>query len=105
MSNYYVVDDTKQKGGQSPVIMFKTVEGIVKYLEDMCQRKFGKTRQQYMYNCSELGFGDDDARGQAFCEQLEQYFNMGVIRSDSTPIRCNVFQADNFRKGKAEHGN
>jgi hypothetical protein len=30
---------------------------------------------------------------------------MGVIRKDSNPVRCNIFQADAFNRGKAEHGN
>ena len=59
----------------------------------MCVRKFQQTRKEYMFHCSELGFGEDDSLGRSFYEQLEQYFDMGVIRKDSIPVRCNVFEA------------
>jgi hypothetical protein len=105
MTNYYIIDTTAPQKGQSPVLTFLTTEGVVAYLEKMCIRRFGKTRKQYMFSVSELGFGEDDQAGRSFSEQMEQYFNMGVIRKDSNPVRCNIFQADAFSRGKAEHGN
>jgi hypothetical protein len=35
---------------------------------------------------------------------MEQYFNIGVIRKDSTPVKTNIFQAEAFLRDKAVHG-
>jgi hypothetical protein len=104
MSTYYIIDSTSTKGGKTPVITFNSTSGVVKHLEEMCKRKFGQSRKDYMFSCSELGFGEDDNAGRAFYEQMEQYFNVGVIRKDSQPVRCNIFEADKSFKGRNEHG-
>lgn len=106
MSQYYVVDSTTKKNNQNPVVLFNTTEGVVKYLEGMCQRQFNRTRTQYMQDVESIGHGADESTGQSFYEQMEQYFNTGVIRGgDSAPIRTNIFQASAFSKTKNERGN
>lgn len=102
---FYVVDTTISKGGKNPVLLFESTAGVVNYLEQMCSRKFRQSRKDYMINVESLGFGDDDPQGRSFYEQMEQYFQMGVIRNDSQPIRCNIFEADRFSKIKDAHGN
>jgi hypothetical protein len=104
MAKYYIIDSTKRENKQNPVMVFKTTDGVVKYLEEMCLRKFKKTRKQYMENVEGLGFGSDDASGRNFYEQMAQYFNIGSIRTDSVPIQCNIFDADKFHKTKDVHG-
>lgn len=93
MPTYYIVDSTIRQDKKNPVMFFESLPPFIAYLETMCKRRFNQTRKEYMYRCFELGFGDDDAPGRSFYEQLEQYFDMGVVRSDSTPVRCNVFEA------------
>lgn len=105
MSKYYIVDTSKASGGKSPVLIFETPAGVIKYLEGACQRRFGQSRSQFMQSVSELGFGVDDVDGRNFFEQMEQYFQMGVIRGDSTPVKCNIFEAEKFSKLKDVHGN
>lgn len=105
MSKFYIVDTSAAKGGKSPVVMFDTTDGLISYLASVVQRRFGQTRKQYMQSVAELGFGDDDQAGISFFSQMEQYFNMGVIRKDSVPVRCNVFDADKFSKSHDVHGN
>lgn len=104
MAKYYIIDSTKRENKQNPVILFNSTDGVVKYLEDMCLRKFKQTRQQYMQNVESLGFGSDDVGGRNFYEQMSQYFNSGTIRKDSVPIQCNIFDADKFQKNKDVHG-
>ena len=105
MSKYYIVDTSKASGGKSPALIFETTDGVIKYLEGACQRRFGQSRTQFMQSVSELGFGTDDAEGRNFFEQMEQYFQMGVIRGDSVPVKCNIFDAEKFLKLKDVHGN
>jgi hypothetical protein len=104
MSKYYVVDSTKNQNGKNPVVLFESTAGVVKYLDGMCLRKFQQTRKNYMENVESLGFGADEATGQVFYEQMSQYFNMGMIRSDSTPVRCNIFEASHYGSRRAVHG-
>ncbi len=104
MSKYYIVDSTIKKNNKNPVILFETIEGVVKHLEGMCSRKFGQTRKEYMQNAEGLGWGSDEQTGRSFFDQMEQYFNIGVIRPDSTPMKCNIFEANKFKKTKDVHG-
>lgn len=104
MSKFYIVDSTKKQSGKNPVLLFETTAGVVKHLEGMCQRQFSQNRKAFMDNSESLGFGGDEQTGRAFYEQMSQYFNMGVIRADSTPIRCNIFEADHFASRKEAHG-
>lgn len=105
MSKYYIVDSTRKQNNKNPVFLFDNVDGVIKHLEGMCARHFQRTRKTYMENAEGLGFGGDETTGRSFYEQMAQYFNIGVIRSDSTPVQCNIFDADKFKKSKDVHGN
>lgn len=104
MANYYVVDSTIKKNGKNPVLIFSHVPDVVRQLEQMCIRRFGVTRKQYMRNVEELGHGADEQTGRAFYDQMEQYFNIGAIRADSVPVKTNIFQAEAFQRDKSVHG-
>jgi hypothetical protein len=104
MSKYYIVDSTKNQNGKNPVVLFETIECVVNYLDGMCHRKFQQTRKSYMENAESLGFGGDETTGRAFYEQMSQYFNIGMIRSDSVPIRCNIFEANYYGTRRSAHG-
>ena len=93
MSNFYVIDSTIRKNGKNPVLLFESVQSVVKYLEGMCQRRFGQPRPIFMSECESLGFGADEPTGRSFFDQMEQYFTIGVIRANSTPVKCNIFEA------------
>lgn len=105
MAKYYIVDSTTKQNGKNPVLVFETIDGVVKHLETMCARRFQRTRKTYMENAESLGFGADEPTGRVFYEQMEQYFNIGVIRKDSTPVKTNIFEAAAFLRGKDVHGN
>lgn len=104
MSTYYIIDTTVIKGGKNPVMLFESVNGVVNHLESMCKRKFGQTRREYMNVCESLGHSADEPTGRAFFEQMEQYFTVGVVRSDSRPIKCNIFEADKYARLRDVHG-
>jgi hypothetical protein len=104
MPKYYVVDSTIKQGNKNPVYIFETTDGVVKHLEGMCQRHFKQTRKQYMEHAESVGHSSDEISGRAFYDQMEQYFNMGVIRGDSTPVKTNIFEAKAFLKNKEAHG-
>lgn len=104
MSKYYIIDSTIKKGGKNPVVIFENIPSTINYLEGMCQRQFRQNRKQHMQHCEDLGFGGDEPSGRAFFEQMEQYFTVGIIRSDSKPIKCNIFEAEKFAKVKDAHG-
>ena len=105
MSKYYIVDSTKRQEKRDPVLIFQNISSVVKYLEGMCQRQFGKTRAQYMNDAESIGHSADETTGRAFYDQMEQYFNVGVIRGDSSPVKTNIFEAAAFLRNKDVHGN
>jgi hypothetical protein len=105
MSKYYIIDSTKKQNGKNPVLIFENIQSVVTYLEGMCMRNFGKTRTQYMNEAESIGHSADESTGRAFYDQMEQYFNIGVIRNNSTPVKTNIFEAAAFLRGKDVHGN
>ena len=102
---YYVLDTTrKNKDGQVLAATYNTPEEIVRHLETMCQRLLGKTRAQVMSDAADCGFGDDDIYGKNFAlVMVEHNVNVGVIRDDGQPVRCDIF-SDNAFSGKTEYG-
>ena len=104
MSKYYIIDTTVKKGGKNPVLIFESVPGVLTHLEGMCKRQLGLSRKDYMFNCESLGHGGDEQTGRAFFEQMEQYFTIGIVRSDSKPIKCNIFEANKSALTKDVHG-
>jgi hypothetical protein len=105
MSKYYIIDSTKKTAGKNPVYLFDAVPKVIAYLEGMCSRQFNQTRKEFMNNVESLGHGGDEQTGRAFYDQMEQYFNIGVIRGGSTPVKTNIFQANAFQKSKGVNGN
>ena len=84
MSKFYIVDTSLAKGGKSPVVIFETTSGLIKYLSEVVQRRFGQTRQQFMQNVTDLGFGADDVSGGAagtgfHCESMFAVFGFSLI--------------------------
>lgn len=105
MSKYYIVDSTIKQNNKNPVVLFNDVPSVVAYLETMCQRQFKMTRARYMNEVESIGHGADEPTGRSFYDQMEQYFNVGVIRTGNTPVKTNIFQAAAFFRDKAVHGN
>jgi hypothetical protein len=105
MPKYYVIDSTVKQGSKNPVYIFEGTDGVVKHLEGMCYRHFKQTRKQYMEHAESVGHSADESTGRAFYDQMEQYFNMGVIRGESTPVKTNIFEAKAFLNNKEAHGN
>lgn len=105
MSHYYIIDSTIKNNGKNPVLLFNTIDGVVHHLEAMCERYFKQDRKTFMTHVESLGFGADEQTGRSFYDQMEQYFNIGVIRKDSTPVKTNIFQAAAFLRDKDVHGN
>jgi hypothetical protein len=98
MSTYYIIDTTVKTDGKNPVLFFTEIPSVISHLEKMCRRQLGQTRGDYMLNCESLGHGGDEQTGRAFYDQMEQYFTVGIVRNDSKPIKCNIFEANtNFR--------
>lgn len=105
MSKYYIVDSTVKTNGKNPVRLFNTIPGVIKHLEAMCKRQFNKNRAQYMNEAESIGHGGDEPTGRSFYDQMEQYFNIGVIRGGNQPVKTNIFQADTFAKVRDTQGN
>jgi hypothetical protein len=105
MPQYYIIDSTINQNGKNPVLVFDTTAGVIARLEEMCKRRFNMTRAQYMNEAESIGHSADEPTGRAFYEQMEQYFNIGVIRNGKEPVKTNIFQAEAFLKTKDVHGN
>lgn len=95
---YYIFDKTKKNNlDEMPVVVFSKTDSVIKYLDGLCQKLLGKTRAQLMQDAADFGFGEDDPKGKAFFSYMSEYIDMGIVRDDGTPIRCNIFTEDEFK--------
>lgn len=97
MNKFYIQDSTIGR-----YVTFPTVPDLVKYLNDMIPRAFRISRDQYVQNLLDLGYGYDDRDGVMLTRAMADQFNMGVIKND-TYVRTDVHTVAAFQK--EEYGN
>ena len=97
---YYSTDTTSPQGTH----VYNTTLDVVRHLEGTVKRKFNLTRQQYMQNLIDLGYGYDDDNGVTFVSSLSEHFNIGVVHSDGRYMRTNIFEASRNDKYRSECG-
>lgn len=99
MNKFYIVDSTLN----NKVYLYDNVAQIVKHLEGSVQRKFRQTRQQYMQNLIDLGYGYDDREGKVFTQSLSEHFNIGVVNQNNYK-KCNIHEVSQYSKYRTEMG-
>lgn len=97
---YFIEDTTTRRIGTFP-----TIPDLIKYMEEVCQRKFGKSRKQWMQDMEDLGHVQNENSAQAFVECMAQEFQIGVVRDNNTKVVCDIFKAIYNSKRKEELGN
>ena len=97
MKKLYIQDSTIGK-----YVTFDTVPQLVSYLNTMIPRAFKLSREEYVQNLIDLGFGYDDPQGVMITRALSDQFNIGVIK-DGNYVRTDVHAVSNFQQ--EEYGN
>ena len=97
MNKFYVQDSTVGK-----YVTFPTVAELVKYLNNMIPRAFKMTREKYVQNLIDLGYGYDDPDGVMVTRAMSEEFNIGVIKNNNF-VKTDVHTAIAFQK--EEYGN
>jgi len=93
MNTLYIQDSTIGK-----YVTFNTVPELVKYIgEQIVPRAFKLTRNQYMQNLIDLGYGYDDRDGVTLTRAVADQFNIGVVK-DGNYVRTDVHTAEAFNK-------
>lgn len=101
-NQFYVVDTTLPK--PQAFVSLGSPNEVVKHLEGTVQRRFGKTRKQWMQDWIDLGNGYDDDNGVSFVTSLSEYFNVGMIHGDGRQMKCNIFESLRNSKYRNETG-
>jgi hypothetical protein len=96
---FYIRDTTL---GNTPVY-YSTLGEVIKHLEGTIQRKFRKSRRDYMQNLTELGHGYDDSTGKNFVDSLYQHFDIGVVKQ-LRHVRCNIHEISQYSGYRTEMG-
>jgi len=96
---YYIID---KQVSHKPAI-FNSLQELVTTLERVVQYKFKLTRNQYMQNLIDLGYGMDDAIGRTFTESMSECVEIGVIKNNSC-VRCNIHEVAHHAKYINEMG-
>ena len=85
--SYYIIDKTINE-----VIAKNTVQEIVKYAEQLCEKYYKRTRKSYMDEMISIGHGYDDPEGHTFIQLMSDNFETGVIKSSGKLVRTNIHE-------------
>ena len=101
----YLFDPTRRNkvSKKDAYYTYQNPREVVLHLEDIAPRLLGKSRHELMVDAADLGFGEDDREGKAFFDLMTEYVNMGIVRQDGKPVRCNIFTVRTY-EGKSEYG-
>lgn len=92
MNKFYIQDTTVGK-----YVTFDTVPQVVKYLEGMIPRAFKMSKESYIQNLLDLGYGYDDRGGVMLTRVMGEQFNIGVVK-DNNYIRTDIHTVEAFQK-------
>jgi hypothetical protein len=91
MANLYIQDSTIGK-----YVTFDTVPQLVTYLNQLIPRAFKVSREEYVQNLLDLGYGYDDGEGVMVTRAMGEQFDIGVIR-DGKYIKTDVHEIVRFK--------
>lgn len=97
MKKYYVIDGNE-------TVLFESVNQLVKHMEQLVQRKYKKSRPQFLQHYIDLGHGYDDNEGRMFLDVLSEQFNIGIVKKDGTLAKCRVHDVERYSKYRVEMG-
>ena len=92
MNTFYIQDSTIGK-----YVTFNTVPEVVSYLKNMIPRAFNMSKDSYIQNLLDLGYGYDDADGVMITRAMADQFNIGIVK-DNTYVRTDIHTAAAFEK-------
>ena len=101
---YYIVDSTLNQNGQNPVYIYDTIPSLINHLEGTCLRRFKQPRSKLMASAADTGLMEDDNVGRTFYELMTEYFNIGYVVNNNTPVQKHIFEAEYNYKHRAELG-
>lgn len=93
---YYVKDPILSR-----YVHFDGVPQAVSHLESMLV-KMGISRESYMQNLIDLGYGYDDPEGATFVRSLSEKYDIGVIR-DGKYVKTDIHNTVSFDKPEFGH--
>ena len=96
---FYIIDTTLN----NKPVYYNTPGEVVRHLENTVKRKFNQTRQVYMQNLIDLGYGADDPTGKTFVESLSKYFDIGVVKQ-LRHVKCNIHEVAQYSNYRSEMG-
>ena len=85
--SYYIVDKTI-----NGVVQKNTVQEIVQYAEQLCEKYYKRSRKSYMDEMASIGHGYDDPTGMNFIQLMSDTFETGVIKSSGKLVRTNIHE-------------
>lgn len=85
--SYYIVDTTINQ-----VIEKNSVQEIVNYAEQLCEKYYKRSRKSYMDEMISIGHGYDDPQGVNFIQLMSDKFETGVIKSSGKMVRTNIHE-------------
>jgi hypothetical protein len=97
--SYYINDTTINE-----VVRFIDPNEVVGYLENLCRKKFKKSRKEFMFEMESLGHGYDDPQGANFTAMMGEYFEVGALKKDGRMVRTNIHEMSRNLKYRKEMG-
>lgn len=101
---YFIEDPTVTEPNGAPHIATgATLPSFFRYLENVCVRKFGKTRAQFVVDQSDY-FGHSENTDAVFYDMMRtNKIRMGIVRNGK-PMECDVLREQTYSSARSEYG-
>jgi hypothetical protein len=102
---YFIEDVTKADPttGKSPYIATgDTIPSFISYLEGVCERMFGMTREQFIIDRSDY-VGYTDNTDEVFYDLIRRHVKTGVWKMDRY-VEADVLKQEKYSSKRAEYG-
>lgn len=99
MNKFYIQDTTIGR-----YVHFDSIPEVVRYLEAMIPRAFKVSKEEYIQNLLDLGYGYDDMGGVMLTRVMSEQFNIGIIK-DGNYVRTDIHEVGSFQRDEYGSGN
>ena len=83
---YYIQDSTIGR-----YVTFNTPNEVVKYFDVLIPRAFNMSKENYIQNLLDLGYGENDKDGVMLTNVLSEQFNIGQIKGGNY-VKCDIHE-------------
>jgi len=91
MNQIYIQDSTLG----NKYVTFDTIPQLLNYFNELIPRAFNMSRNQFIQNLIDLGYGYDDPDGVMLTRAMSDQFNIGIVK-DNNYVKTDVHESFHY---------